>query len=245
MSKVEILSAERHFDLTVDASIDPKFDDVRAMASVVANELPKLVLDYPVFITKNPESGQFELSALMGFSANENLFIQGGRWHAAYIPMDIRRHPFKALIVEVSDSDEAANEAGAVKVGINVESNRVSVGGQGQALFNADGGSSDFVNKASEILSALMSGMDLTKTFLNTLVENDLIESVQMSVSTEQGKKVSFEGLYTVHDEKLNALSSELVVQFHRSGYLQASHALIHSIGHMEKLIKWKECVTD
>lgn len=235
MSKVEILSADQHSDLTIETGFESKFDDIRATATVIAQELPKLSLDYPVFITKNPSTGEFELSAVMGFSADENLFVQGDKWRASYVPMDVRRQPFQALILE--DDNEKGSEQ--VKVGINVESNRVS--SSGKALFNSDGSSTDFLNHVSEMLGALLSGAQPTKSFLQALADADLIEPVKLDVTFTGSKKVSFEGLYTVHSDKLSDLDDDRVLQFHKSGYLQACHAMIHSIGHIEKLIKWRE----
>ena len=233
MSKIELLSADEHGELKVEAGFESKFDDIAPMVQVAADELHKLVLDFPVFITKNLSTGEFELSALLGFSAGENLFLCDGIWNAAYIPLDTRRHPFQALII--SDGDESDTQ---VKVGINVKSNRLT--DKGQKLFNDDGTPTDLLTEKSDLLGILMNGLQLTKVFLKALAELDLIEPVEFSMQLKGEDKVTFDGLYTVHAEKLAALSEPGLAKFHSRGYLQACHAVIHSMGHVEKLIGWR-----
>lgn len=238
MPNLEILSSERHADLTVNTDFGSEFDDVSSIVSVVADELPQLVLDFPVFIKKNTNTGEFELSAMMGFSPKENLFINEGKWRAVYIPLDIRRQPFQACVIEGGDGQESLEQKGEVKVGINVESDRL-MSGDGEVLFNSDGSASTYLDGISNTLGALMRGADLTKKFLKSLAELELIEPVKLNVQLGK-QKVSFEGLYTIHAENLAGLPEQSVFEFHRKGYLQASYALIHSIGHMEKLVDWK-----
>lgn len=237
MSKVEILSSEQHSSLKVERAIDAKFGDIGAVAMVYADELPKLSLDFPVFITKNPNTGQFELSALMGFSPTENLFFDNdGNWRAAYVPLDIRRQPFQAILLESDPSKDRAESQ--VKVGVNVESKRLT--NAGEALFNQDGTGTKYLESVSNILGALMEGSRLTQEFLKVLSDKALIEPAKLSIQAADKKEVSFDGLYNINEEKLRTLSDDDVLSFQSLGYLQACYAMIHSLGHMEKLFEWK-----
>jgi len=69
-------------------------------ASVSVSELATLIHEYPIFITKNPNTGQFLFSALLGIDSGQNLFIQNNVWKAKYIPLDVMRRPFQAMLQE-------------------------------------------------------------------------------------------------------------------------------------------------
>lgn len=242
MSKIEILNPQTHEELKLDINVGTEFDDVRPMVDVVAEELPQLVLDCPVFITKHPETGQFELKAILGFSEKENLFIQDGKWVGSYIPMDIRRLPFQACFVSKEEGAEFdfddVTSSDHLKLGLNVESNRLSTE-QGEPLFDKEGEPSEYVKTVSGILSNMLSGMQKTRAFLAELAKHDLISPTKLDVTFGE-QKMSFDGLYSIVPEKLSKLESGVLVDFHRKGYLQVCHAIIHSQGHIGKLIQWK-----
>lgn len=236
MSKIEIVGLQKHADINIDTGYSAKFDDVSNICAAIAGELPHLVLDYPVFITKNPATAEFELTVLLGLEEGENLFIEGQSWNASYIPLDVRRQPFQACFMDGKDAASDSN----VKIGINVQSNRI-IKNSGESLFTVDGHPSDYLSKISDVLGALVSGFKATKVFLAELAKVDLIESVAFDIQLAKDKKISLNGLYTVNAEKLMQLSEDEVVEFHKKGYLQACHAIIHSRGHAEKLVNEKK----
>ena len=95
MPKIELLNPKQHSKLNIKTGIDANYDDIRNVIAVVAGELPQLVLDFPVFFTRHPETKAYELVAVAGFSATENLFLDGNKIKASYVPLDMRRQPFK------------------------------------------------------------------------------------------------------------------------------------------------------
>ena len=236
MPKVEILNPNQHSKLKIKTGVDASFDDVRNVIAVVAGELPQLVLDYPVFFTKNPDADSYELIAVTGFTDKENLFIENGQLRSSYVPLDMRRQPFQACFV---NGDQSAAQENDVKIGINVESNRISES-EGVALFNEDGSPTDAINEISELLGALVRGLQATQSFIAALQEQELIESVTLNIKNPDGSDKQLEGLYAINKQKLAELNGETAAQFHEKGYLQAAHAMIHSVGHVQKLINWK-----
>ncbi len=243
MSKIEILNPQVHGELKLDINVGSEFDDVRPMVDVIAEELPQLALDCPVFMTKHPETGQFELKAILGFSEKENLFIQDGKWFGSYIPMDIRRLPFQACVLSKEENNAAVDledvtASDQLKLGINVQSNRLS-SDKGEPLFDESGEPSQYIKSVSGILSNMLGGMQKTKKFLAELAKHELISPAKLDV-TLGDETISFDGLYSIIPEKLSQLESDVVVDFHRKGYLQVCHAILHSQGHMSKLIQWK-----
>lgn len=236
MSKIEIVGINKHADININTGYSESFDDVSNICAALAGELPHLVLEYPVFITKNPTTGEFELTVLLGLEEKENLFIQGEGWNAGYIPLDIRRQPFQACFMD----EEGMSSESNVKVGINIQSNRIIKEG-GESLFNDAGEPSGYLSMISDILGALVSGFKATKVFLVELAKMDLIESVGFNIQLAKDKNISLNGLYTINADKLKQLSANHVVELHQKGYLQACYAIIHSRGHAEKLVNEKK----
>jgi hypothetical protein len=140
----------------------------------------------------------------------------------------------------LQDESVAKGEQGTpqVKLGIDVESKRLT--SSGTALFNEDGSSTDYLKSVSEVLGAFVTGTQLTQAFLQALSERGLISPAKLSVQSPDNKEVSFGGLYTVDEDKLRSLPDSDVLGFHQMGYIQACYAMIHSLGHMEKLFEWK-----
>lgn len=241
MSKVEILNPKDHGHLKLDIGFSEGFDDVGPAAPVVADELPQVALDIPVFITKSPSTGEFELRALFGLSQNENLFIHEGRWRGSYIPLDVRRQPFQACFVgqagTVSLGDLGPDDT--LKIGLDVESARL-VGDSGQALFKEDGTLDEYVESVSQILGALIKGAKSTSVFLKRLSELGLIAPANLEIAMPGQEKFSMSGLYGAPLERLANLDDDVVLEFHKNGYLQAIYSIAQSQGHLNKLLQWK-----
>lgn len=235
MPKVEILNTKQHLNLKIKLGVRPDLDETRNIIGVVASELPQLVLDYPVFLTKNPENEGFELIAVTGFSPTENLFFHNGSLRSLYVPLDLRRQPFQACFVNSSDGKESQE----VKVGLNVESKRVNET-EGQALFDEEGKPTEYVDGISELLGALVRGLQSTKSFIDAFVAEDMIEPITLSIKNPDGQDQKIEGLFTINRQKLAEMKAEKVAEFHEKGYLQAAHAMVHSVGHIQKLVNWK-----
>lgn len=240
MAKVEFLNPQHHADLTLDINLGAHFNDVCPMVNVTAEELPQLGLDCPVFVTKNPSTGEFELSAILGFAENENLFIEGEQWRGSYIPLDIRRQPFQACALSEGQPKQLS-ELGPedeLKLGLNVESNRLGKE-QGQLLFDGNDEITDYVKSVSQMLGALLSGLRSTKVFLERLAQLELLSVAKLDIELGE-RKASFGGLYSIKPEALAELSDEDVLDFHNKGYFQACYAMMNSHGHLSKLIQWK-----
>lgn len=237
MAKVVAVNFEQHQNLKVITQRGAEYGEGIHLVPVVANELRNLVLEYPVCITKNPETGQFSLAALLGFEPGENLFLLDAQWRAQYIPLHIRRQPF---MVGYRNAEDTNGESAVIT--LDMESNRVQEE-QGEPLFNEDGSKTQYFEEVSSVLSQLMGGMESTDAFLKMLADNDLIEPAQLDVRFASGEQKRYEGLYTVNDEKLQELDAERVLAMHTQGYLQAAYWLTASLGQVRKLIQLKNSI--
>jgi hypothetical protein len=233
------LNNQQHKHLRVITARGAEFGENVHLLPVIADELSKLVLDYPVCMTKDPETGRFGLTALLGFDAGENLFLDGNRWKATYVPLHVRRQPF---MVGFSRDQEGNKTSDGAVITLDLDSSRVQET-EGEFLFNEDGSNSKFLDAVSDILSSLMSGIEATKAFIETLSSHDLIEPAQINITFADGEQKRYDGLYTVNDEKLHELSADVLLQMYQNGYLQACILLNASVGHVSKLIGWKNAL--
>ena len=51
-------------------------------------------MHYPIFFSKDAETGQFYCGAMLGFDAGENLFLDEHRSGSMYRPLNLQRGPF-------------------------------------------------------------------------------------------------------------------------------------------------------
>lgn len=236
MANPQTLNFEAHRHLKVITSRGAEYGENIHIVPVVADELVNLVLDYPVCLTKDSETGQFGLSALLGFEQGENLFLDGDRWSASSIPLHVARQPF---MVGWSSPPDAGGEPGNALISINVDSSRVQEE-EGEALFNEDGSNTKFLDGVSQVLGQLLAGDTTTRDFVDVLVAHNLIEPAQLNITFANGEQTRYEGVYTVNDEKLRSLGGEVLTDMNAKGYLQTSNLLMVSLGHITKMVGWK-----
>ncbi|QKX17555.1 SapC family protein [Microbulbifer sp. YPW1] len=238
MSNTVALNNESHRNLKVITRRGAEYGEGTHLVPVVANELRNLMLEYPVCITKDPNTGQFSLCALLGFEPGENLYLQGDSWDAQYIPMHIRRQPF---MVGYRNPEAAVGEERGAVITLDLDSKRVTEeGADGERLFDDQGNNTPFMQQVSDLLGQLMVGMESTTAFLSALADNDLIEPAHINVQFASGEHKRYEGLYTVNEDKLQKLDADKLVYMHQHGYLQAAYWLGASMGQIRKLIQKK-----
>ena len=231
MANPQILNNEIHKNLRVITARGAEYGENIHFVPVIADELRSAVLDYPVVLMKDNETGRFGLYALLGFEPGENLFLDGDTWDAGYVPLHFRRQPFMVGYAagEKRDPDKSM-------ITIDMDSARVQ-GSEGETLFNADGSWTPFLQEVSRMLGMMIQGIALTDAFVNELAERDFIEPAQLNITYPGGETKNYEGLYTVNDEKLNELSGDALKDLHKRGFLQASYLMLASIGNIQKLI--------
>lgn len=233
MANLVPLSSEIHRNTRIIIDHGAEYGENQHICPVVADELRNLVLDYPVCLIKDPNTGQFGMFALLGFEPGDNLYLEGDRWNALYVPAHIRCHPFRVAFT--SAEGEPRKPENSVLT-IDMDSNRVQEE-RGEALFNSDGSQSAYLQNISDMLSGMMGAFESTSAFIDLLVENDLVEPARLSVTFGDGEKQNYDGLYTVNDEKLAGLTGDTLQLMNERGYLQACTMLIASMGQVRRLV--------
>ncbi|MFC6632633.1 SapC family protein [Microbulbifer taiwanensis] len=206
------------------------FEHVKSahMVPVTAHEFSRLGAEYPIVFVKNSETDQFQSVALLGLKVGENLFVDGDKWKGVFVPGSIRNHPF-VLAPAGKDSDQ-------LMVGL-IENSPLVSEEEGNALFSDAGEETDYLKAKKENLVGFLESDQMTKAFVNVLVEKELLTSQSVTVNAGE-EKINLNGLYIVDEKKLGELSEEDFADFRKRGFLPPLYAQLGSLHQFSKLAK-------
>jgi hypothetical protein len=224
LTNVVILNSEAHQSLRVGSEIAARYGDNQRFVSVAVNEFPALAAHYPIFFAKEADTGAFYCGAMLGFDEGENLFLADGKGQEAYRPLNLRRGPFF-----VAGGDLA----------IDLDHPRVSQS-EGEVLFDGGGKPSAYVESIVAVFRELRPGLEMTKKFIETLLNLKLIEPMDIDVGFDDGSARKLLGLYTVNQPVLRALPDAAVVDLFRRGYLHLIYLMIASLKQVPVLAQKK-----
>ncbi|PCK03383.1 MAG: peptidase [Alteromonadaceae bacterium] len=238
MPKFVALDSRQHRNLKIDPDKVEKQSDKERMVPVVINEFSKLIVHFPIVITKNTETRRFACVALLGFEEGENLFWESNAWNAIYTPLNIARQP---LFIGTEKGKEPA-------VCINMESdcivNHTQVQAQtkdkGKALFDEYGNDTEFLLQFKGMLAELIEGDAHTSTLIQALLDFDLLTPIQLEITFDDQSSSQIAGLYTIDEKKLENLAEEEFAVLRRQGMLKPIYIMIASISNIYALIQKK-----
>ncbi len=193
-----------------------------------AVEFPLAALSFPVvFVPGDKSDPNIKAVAIFGLVANDNLFVDGQRWLADYIPAFFRRLPF--LTAPLAGTDQ-------VSVYIDVQWPGISRT-EGDPLFTEEGAHSPTLTAAIEFLQAFDEESQRTAQLGARLEALGLLTPMKADVTLPDGEKLTVDGFMVVDEEKLSKLSEPVVIELHRSGALALVHAHLLSLQQMRRLI--------
>ena len=228
MPKTVLLNNVDHKDLRVITRRGAQFGDAQMAAVTFPTEFRDVQSCYPIVFRKTTDGLGFEPIALFGFQESENLFLEGDRWDAIYVPMLIERQPF---LIGVNGEE--------LMVHIDVENPRVSTT-EGEPVFKTHGGNTEFLENATSMLLAIHQGLQATPPFLAALLEHDLLESFVADIELNDGSHHRLIGFYTINEDKLAALEPDALARLHRAGHLHAIYMVVASLSNLRVLIEHK-----
>ena len=119
---------------------------------------------------------------------------------------------------------------------IDMDSKRVS-DTEGEPLFTSEGERTDYLKGIDNLLARLLTGINATEVFIDTIAELNLIELARVEITFADGEHRRYDGLYTIRAGGLNELKGDVLEDLHRKGYLQACYLLLASMGQLQKLV--------
>ena len=224
MVDIALLNPAHHADLRVKAAASAEHGDDQRFVQVVIREFPLLVVHCPILLSKDAETGAFFCGAMLGIDPGENLFLDRRGGMTAYRPLNLQRMPFYAA------GDQLA---------IDLDSSRVGTS-EGEPLFDADGQPSAFTRNVAAALRELRSGIEATKAFIARLLELELIEPIDISLSFDDGETRELHDLYTIDQERLRGLPDDAVLDLFRRGYLHSISLMAASLKQIPVLARMR-----
>lgn len=188
--------------------------------------------EYPiVFVKAGKEADGTDAIApiaVFGLVQDENLYLDGERWRAQYMPAVLRAYPF--CIARIDDE----------RFAICLDTAWAGVGEtEGDALFTADGEQAELMKKMTPYLETLEIEIQRTRLVGKKLLELDVLREMRFDATLPDGRQHTVDGFLTVDAEKMTALPDAVVGELHRSGLLGLVHLHWVSLGNMRRLVDW------
>lgn len=234
MPNFALLNNIAHKDLRVVREHSAQYGDNEMSTVTFPQEFRAVQNEYPIFFQKNSENGKFVPMALLGLRQNENLFLTDRGWDAQYIPASVKRRPF--LIGIQSARPDQDTQQPSRMVYVDMDSPRVS-NTTGEAVFLPHGGYSPYLESIVDVLEYIQYGTELNESLADALLQYELLEVVTLEITLKNGSRNNLAGLYTINEEKLNALDGSAVAGLHSKGHLEFIYMVLASHANVIKLI--------
>jgi hypothetical protein len=231
-----VLSSQTHRNVRIATTRSCGGYAAANAVGVIPREFQRLLAHYPIFFTKNTDTGQFEPAALLGFERQENLFLINGRWDAVYVPLQIQRQPFSLI---PRRGDGAPGNPAALDVALDLDSPHIQMQ-EGERLFLDDGQSSKFLQNITAMLATLVSGSKEAYAFTGRLAELDLIEPVRIDIEFVDGSETKMQGLYWIAAAALRALPAAQLAELRDREFLEWMYFQMASLAHVSALVARK-----
>lgn len=213
-----------HRDLRIDTRRSAALGDGVACVATFPAEFRDLQAYYPIVFRRN-EAGAFAPLALLGFEEGHNLFLDGERWDAAYVPLSIERSPF---LIGRGGED--------ITVHLDLDSPRVQRDA-GQPLFREHGGNTDYLDRVASVLLTLHNGLMRVPAFVEALQAHQLLESFVLDMELDDGSVNRLAGYHTINEDRLRALDAAALGQLHAAGHLEPVFMAVASVSNFRDLI--------
>lgn len=235
MAKMALLNNIDHPDLRVITRYGADYGDSVNLAAVYPTEFSELQREYPIFFMKDAE-GAFFCVVLLGLDKGENLFLDGDRWNARYVPAIHERGPFLIGFQAQEVDGEVRREP---VIHVDLDHPRISRT-EGEPLFLAHGGNAPYLQHVSQVLRVITVGAEMTAPMFAAFEQAGLIEPVTLDIKLDDHTEYKVPDLFTLSEERLGALDGEVLQGLHRGGFLRAAYLVLASLGNVNRLINMK-----
>ncbi|WP_085300171.1 SapC family protein [Cognaticolwellia mytili] len=227
MANITPIKKETHQNIKISEKRDLSHVANQHIAPVTAAEYAQAATSYPIVLVKDQESERYRSVAMLGLEAGENLYHKEGSWNAVYIPQSISMAPFSlGLDPEKEKTLTACVDLDNKFVGEDKE----------HSLFDAEGNDTEFFKGVQESLGRLYDNEVMNEKFIKELLDNELLMELELNISFGSGESKKLVGLYGIDEKKLQALSDDKVLDFHKRGLFIPIHAMLGSVGQINRL---------
>jgi hypothetical protein len=115
---------------------------------------------------------------------------------------------------------------------------RPEEGEVGTAIFLPHGGHSEYLDHVVQLLEHLHAHAQQLPRFIQALVHFQLLESFVLDVELPDGSQSRLSGLYTVNEERLNALAGHALEALQHDGHLLPIYMQLASLEQLNGLVE-------
>jgi hypothetical protein len=108
---------------------------------------------------------------------------------------------------------------------------------EGQALFDGENQTQNLL-QVQKVFADYFKDEIATQKFIAQLLDCNLLKELELVVQYENSSSIKIKGIYTINQSALRELSDALVIDFNKKDYLTAIHAMLASLGQVNRLIK-------
>ncbi len=233
-----VLNNVDHGDLTVSPRFGAAFGDQVNSVRLFPTEYEAASREYAILFRRDADSAQTFAVALLGLDADENLFLEGGRWNARYVPAVQARGPFSIGLQRNEDGTP-----GEALIHIDLDDPRVGKGETGHPVFLAQGGNAPYLTHIIEVLRAISDGLEIEPAMIGAFAEFELLQPMQLQIQIDDSRRYDLVDFLTVDAARLMALNGAALEKLHRAGFLRLAFAAASSLGNISQLIELKNRV--
>ena len=240
MTDFALLNSADHNDVKVVTDRGAKYGDDMMYVLTFPFEFRNVQGHYPILFHKDTHGNAYPV-ALFGFQDRENLFLDNSGWDATYVPAMVRRAPF---LIGYQGSEGEEDEDKARVLSIDMDHPRVSTE-EGESLFQPLGGRTPFLESVANLLEDVYYGYIHNKVFMAALEEHELLESVTMDITLNDGSQNQLLGFSTIDEEKVQQLPGQVLAEFARQDILMPLFMVLASMVNVRSLIERKNRTLD
>lgn len=236
MSNIVLLNNIDHQNLRVNTQRNAEFGDNVSSVITFPTEFVDIQRHYPILLRKAPENGEYQATALLGLTKDENLFLNDTGWDSEYIPAILSRGPFMIGFQKQNQNGELQKKP---VIHVDLDNPRVNEA-EGQRLFREHGGNTLYLESIAKILEGIHEGMNVSGPMYAAWESAGVIEPVNIDAKVDDDLTYNISSYYTVSEEKLRNLDGGTLEKLNRSGFLQGAYLMIASLNSLESLIMRK-----
>lgn len=237
MSELHPVSKQRHADKCWQRYVSYSFTAKDAVVALVAAELPKACIAFPLGFLKS-EQDTFLPVAVLGLAPGRNLFVtQDGRWIGGYIPAAYRSFPFRLATTPDQQHVLCVDEAsGLVQPITSEQSGERPKGTKWERFFDDEDQPTGAVKDILDFLTQVEKNRLATQVALQALVHAALIVPWEIHIKDHSGSEQKIDGLFRIDEARLNSLSIEEFDAVRKASGLAIAYCQLLSMQHLPLL---------
>lgn len=231
MTTLVELNPNDHKDLKVAANVIGKLASQMQIVNVTAQEIPQACSEFPVFFTRNSQTGEWGASILISLLQNTSPMLKNEEWQGLYTPNFLRTYPLFPMRREDSNT---------YTLGIDPKNPYLSAD-EGEALYSPDGKETAFLDGIRRMVDADIKSGYQTYLMTKELAEQELFKGINLVLQFKDGTRQNLHGLYTINEEAFQKLSAQKLEEYHQKGYLVVIHAALTSMYQLNRLVRLQQ----